>query len=183
MTGNVESFNLNPYVFENNPVLTDGVYSTTSAPKPEAPTPAPVAKSPAITDAPKPTTPAPTQTASAFVMRKFRGSVDNPAPVLSGDVLGTVTAVGYGAPAGPYNTAGLPGSAQNWIRWVATEDHSLTAHGANLYFNLIPNGSLIAQTVLQMSASGCQPGLQLLQTGSGIKFTDNSIKMVIEKYI
>ena len=117
-----------------------------------------------------------TQTASAIVMRKFRGTVDNVSPVSNNDVLGTITAVGYGAPTGPYNSNGLPASAQNWIRWRSIEDHTLTAQGAQLEFNLIPTGSIVAQTTLIMTASGNQPGLQFIQTNTGITFTDGSFQ-------
>ena len=109
----------------------------------------------------------------AVVFRRFRGNVDVPAPVQAGDRLGSIAAAGYGQVAGPYDTAGLPGTAQNSIIFRATENHTITAQGAEIELTAVPNGSIVAANVAFISASGTKPGVQL-QPGMGIEFADGT---------
>jgi hypothetical protein len=117
----------------------------------------------------------PTASGSAIVLRRFRGTVDSPGNIAQYDRLGSLSAAGYGAGT-PYTANGLPAGAQNSIVFRATEDHTLTAQGADIEIWAVPNGTIQQQQILTFNPSGSQPGLVLNQTNSGITFTDGSFQ-------
>ena len=102
--------------------------------------------------------------ASALVFRKFRGNVDTPNAVQSGDLLGSMGAAGYA------NT--LPQGAINSVRFYATQTYTPIATGGDIEFWAVPNNTTTAIRVATINPSGSNVGIVLNQTGSGITFGD-----------
>ena len=111
----------------------------------------------------------PSQLGSAVSLRRFRGTVDSPTAIQSGDLIGSVEGYGFDGTSINVNSASGMG-----IR--ATQTHTPTAHGAQIEFGAVPNNTIYPVLMATITPSGSQPGLTLNQTGSGITFTDNTFQ-------
>ena len=93
----------------------------------------------------------PTLAADVVAFRRFRGNVDYPAPVQSGDALGGLVALGAyttGSPGSPLPISPTS-STYGRIQFVATENYTLANNGQQLVISVVPNQSNVStQTVI-----------------------------------
>lgn len=104
-----------------------------------------------------------------FQHRKFRGTLDAPQAVQLGDGLGLFAAGGFDG-----NTYVATQSAGVGIQ--ALENFTPGHNGSRVTLFAVPIGSSIPAVVVYAVAGPTQPGLQLAQSGSGIKFFDGSFQ-------
>jgi hypothetical protein len=79
-----------------------------------------------------------------IALYRSRGTMAAPQPVLTGDELGGISFSGY-----PDTD-----SATSAMGARATENHSSTAHGSNLYFTTTPNGTAQKQVAMTLGPEG-----------------------------
>lgn len=88
-----------------------------------------------------------------LAMDAARGTVANPTALQAGDSFGSWVGVGF-----PGGTAGFAHGPE--IRMLATENWTTTAHGAEIVFYSVPNGSTTQTSVLRLTNGQAQlPGL------------------------
>lgn len=90
--------------------------------------------------------------ASAFIMRKGRGTVASPTQTLSGDSLGTFVSRAVDS------TPALTGDMAK-LEAVATENITTTGHGSQWQFSAVPNASTTQVLGLVVGGNGSSPTL------------------------
>ena len=119
---------------------------------------------------------APNLAAGVIAFRRFRGTVDNPQPIQSGDALGGLVALGsYGNTVDPLPVS-AGSSTYGRIQFIATENYTSANNGQKIIFNSVPTGSNVALTTFIINADKDRGGIQLPQSNNGITFPDNTFQ-------
>ena len=113
-----------------------------------------------------------TNITSGVTTRVARGTASAPSAVQSGDTIGRFASVGWGTTS--YVVDPMSGRAASDIRFVATENYTDAHGGSKVQFYTSPTGG----TVRTLSAEISPEGLNLPNSGSGIKFSDATTQTI-----
>ena len=84
---------------------------------------------------------------SSMVLRRARGTSNSPTALVSGDIIASVSAKGYG-------DTGFTNTAPANMVFQAAENLTDTANGTNILFNIVKTNTTVQITSLKLDASG-----------------------------